>query len=340
MSQRLAGLLRVGDLLVVAGEVAHPQLTHQLVAPLHLADAPVQRVRRELHVGDHRRQQMRNALVDRQLEHLRVDQDHAHFARLGLVEQRKDHRVHRDRLAGPGRAGDQQVRHPRQIHDHRPSGDVLAERERQPPGRIVVRRRRQDLDQAHDLTLRVRQLERHAGLAGNRLDDANADDRQRPRQVLHEIDDLRALHADGRLDLEARDHRARIRRQHPHLHAEVRELALDQAGRELERLGAHRLRCGRRVLEQRQRRQRRIRHVGEQRSLLFLHDALGPGHGRDRRQRRRSARAAPPPRACARSARRARASLARRCGGPPAPPASRAPTRSSRRCARRCAPSS
>ena len=98
-------------LLVVAGQVAHAELAHQLVAPLHLADAPVQRVGRLLHVGDDRREQVRDALVDRQLEHLRVDQDQAHVARLGLVEQRQDHRVDADRLARAGGAGDQQVRH-------------------------------------------------------------------------------------------------------------------------------------------------------------------------------------------------------------------------------------
>ena len=35
-----------------------------------------------------------------------------HLLRLGLVEQRQDHRVDGDRLAGARRAGDQQVRHP------------------------------------------------------------------------------------------------------------------------------------------------------------------------------------------------------------------------------------
>jgi hypothetical protein len=51
----------VVDLLVVAGQVAHAQLAHELVAALHLGHAPVQRVAGLLHVGDHRRQQVRNA---------------------------------------------------------------------------------------------------------------------------------------------------------------------------------------------------------------------------------------------------------------------------------------
>ena len=74
----LPASLRVLHLLVEAGEVAHADRRHQLVAPLHLGDAPAQRVGGFLHVGDDRREQMRNALVHRQLQHLRVDHDHAH----------------------------------------------------------------------------------------------------------------------------------------------------------------------------------------------------------------------------------------------------------------------
>ncbi len=99
VAQRLATLLGLVDLLVVAAEVAHAQLAEQFVAAVHLADTPVQRVGRLLHVGDHRRQQVRDAFVDAHLEHLRVYQDQAHVARFGLVEQAQDHRVDAYRLA-------------------------------------------------------------------------------------------------------------------------------------------------------------------------------------------------------------------------------------------------
>ena len=84
--ERLLRLARLDDARVVAGEVAHTQRRHQPVAPLHLPDAPAERVGGELDVGDDGRQKMRNALVDRQLEHLRVDQDQSHLPRLGLVQ--------------------------------------------------------------------------------------------------------------------------------------------------------------------------------------------------------------------------------------------------------------
>ncbi|MPN12963.1 hypothetical protein SDC9_160283 [bioreactor metagenome] len=91
--------LRILDLGIEAGNIAHPHRRHQLVALFHLGDAPVQRVGRLLHVGDDRRQQVRNALVDRQFQHLRVDHDQAHLIRLGLVEHGKNHRIDTDRLA-------------------------------------------------------------------------------------------------------------------------------------------------------------------------------------------------------------------------------------------------
>ena len=115
--------------MVVAREVARADPVHELVAPVHLSHAPRKRVHRLLHVGDDRREQMRDVLVDRELQHLRVDQDEPDRARLRLVEEREDHRVQRHRLARTRGARDQQVRHPRQVRDHRVARDVLAERD-------------------------------------------------------------------------------------------------------------------------------------------------------------------------------------------------------------------
>jgi hypothetical protein len=69
-----------------------------------------------------------------------------------------------------------------------------------------------------------------------------------------------------------------IRGEHLHCDAEVGELALDQTRGELERFRAHHLLRGGRVVEQREGRQRRIRHVDEERPLLLLHDAVGLRH--------------------------------------------------------------
>ena len=100
---------RRAHLAVVAADVAHPQRRHQPVAPVHLHDAPAQRVRRMLHVRHHRREEVRNALVHRQLQHLRIDHDHPHVGAGRLVEQAQDHRVDGDRLAGAGGARHEEV---------------------------------------------------------------------------------------------------------------------------------------------------------------------------------------------------------------------------------------
>ena len=81
IQHRLAGVLRVLDLLVEAGQVAHADRAHQLVAALHLRHAPAQAVGGLLHVGDDRRQQVRDALVDAEFQHLRVDHQHPHVLR-------------------------------------------------------------------------------------------------------------------------------------------------------------------------------------------------------------------------------------------------------------------
>ena len=138
MRQRRAGLLGVAHFLVVAGEVAHADCRQQLVAPLHFAHAPVERAGGLLHVGDHRRQQVRDPFVDRQLEHLGVDHDHAHGGRIGLVHQRQDHGVDADRLARTGGARHQQVRHLAEIRHHRVAGDVLAQRDGERAGAVVI----------------------------------------------------------------------------------------------------------------------------------------------------------------------------------------------------------
>ncbi len=150
------------------------------------------------------------------------------------------------------------------------AADVLAQRQRQRARVVVVGARGQDLDQLDHLPLRVRQLEAHARLAGDRLDDTDADHRKRAREVLHQVDDLAALDPDRRLDLEARDHRAGIGRQHLDRDAEVGELALDQPRRVFERVGVDGILRRRRILEQVERRQRRVGQLVEQRPLPLL----------------------------------------------------------------------
>ena len=112
-------------------DVARARLLHHLVAALHLADQVREHVRRHARHGHDRREQVRDVLVVVQLDALRVDQHHADLVRGGAQQDRRQHRVHAARLARAGGAGDQQVRHLREVGPDRVAGDVLAEPHRQ-----------------------------------------------------------------------------------------------------------------------------------------------------------------------------------------------------------------
>jgi hypothetical protein len=114
-------------LLVEAGDVAHAHLRHDLVAALHLAHDPFEGEHGLLRIGDDRGEEVGDALVDREFEHLRVDHDEAALLGRQLEHEREDHRVDADRLARAGGAGDEQVGHLAEIADHRLAFDRLAE---------------------------------------------------------------------------------------------------------------------------------------------------------------------------------------------------------------------
>ena len=191
-----------------------------------------------------------------------------------LVEQRQHHRVDRGGLARTRGAADQQVRHAAQVGDDRVAADVLAEHQRDRRRHVVVGLRLDDLAERDHLARLVRDLEAHRRLARNDLDHAHADGRQRAREVFREVRDLRNLDARRRAQLEARDDRARMHFDDFGLDAEIAQLQFDQARHGLERFGGVAADTRGRIVEQRQRRQRRGARPLEQRDLLFFLDAL------------------------------------------------------------------
>ena len=248
----------VAHFLVKACEVAHAHGRHQLVAPLHLAHAPVQGMRRLPHVRYHWREQMRNAFVDRQLQHLRVDQYQAHLRRRRFVEQRQNHGVDRHRFTRPRGARHQQVRHAAQVSHHRMPGDVFAHRQRERRTHVGVDLRAQNLGELHHLPPRIGNLQPHATLAGYGFHHPYAHHRQRACQIAHEVSHLAALHTHRRLDFVARHHRPRIGGHHLHRHAKVTQFFLDQARGEFQRFGRHGFEITLGFVQQMQRRQHGI----------------------------------------------------------------------------------
>ena len=244
--QRLALGLRFRDARVVAVDVAHAELGHFLVALFHLAHGPFQRDHRLLRIGDDRREQMRNAVIDGELEHLGIDHDQAALVGLEAVDQAQDHGVDGDRFAGAGGAGDQQMRHAGEIDDHAFAADGLAEAERQlgrSVGVIVVV---EQFAQINFLAHRIGQFDAD-GIAARHDGDAGGEFAHGARDVVGEADHARRFDAGRGLELVERDNRARPRIDDFAAHAEIPQHAfqhaavlLDLAAAELRALGGAR----------------------------------------------------------------------------------------------------
>ena len=84
---------------VVTGDVAHADVGEDVVAHLHLAHGPVERVRGALGVRHHFGEEVRHGVVLAELDALRVDEDQAHLIGRGAHEQRRDDAVDAARLA-------------------------------------------------------------------------------------------------------------------------------------------------------------------------------------------------------------------------------------------------
>ncbi len=158
------------DAGVEAVDVAHADLRHLLVALLHLAHRPFQGDDRLLGVGDDGREEVRDAVIDGEFEHLGVDHDQPALLGLEPVEQRQDHGVDGDRLARAGGAGDQQMRHAGELGDHGLAADRLAEAERQLELGLLEVLGGQQLAQIDRLALLVRQLDADGVAAGHHGD--------------------------------------------------------------------------------------------------------------------------------------------------------------------------
>ncbi|MNS81909.1 hypothetical protein D3C72_1156360 [compost metagenome] len=155
------------DTFVVTCQVTHAERRHQLVATLHLGDAPTQGIGGVFHVGNHVRQQVWNTFIDRQLQHFRINHDKAHFFRRGLIQNAQDHGIDPNRFTGAGGPRHQQVWHFRQVGHHRLAGDVFTQNDRQRRWIIAECRAIQHFSEIDRLTFNVRQFQADIGLAGD-----------------------------------------------------------------------------------------------------------------------------------------------------------------------------
>ena len=227
--ERLALGGRLRDAGVEPFDVADAELRHFLVAVLHFADRPFQRDDGLLRVGHDRSQQMRNAVIDRQFKHFRIDHDEAALLRLEPVEQRQDHGVDGNRLARSRRARDEQMRHAREIDDDRLAADCLAKRDGEPVFGFLEVLRTQQFAQIDGLAALVRQFDAD-GIAPLNDGDAGREGRHGARDIVGKTDDPRGFDAGRGLKFIERDHRTRPHMDDLALDAEILKHAFKQPG--------------------------------------------------------------------------------------------------------------
>ena len=139
--------------------------------------------------------------------------------RVGVEQDRAEHRVHAARLARAGGAGDQQMGHLREVRADRAAGHVLAQPhgQRRPVGGLVAHH----VAELDDLAVLVGHLDADRGLAGDRRQDADVGGGQRVGEVVLEVGDLAHLHAGRQAHLVAGDVRTGHGADHAGLDAEV-----------------------------------------------------------------------------------------------------------------------
>ena len=146
-AEHLVLVLRLADTTVVTLNVANTHLGHLAIAFFHFAHSPLQRDNSLLGVGHNRRQQMRDAIIHGQFQHLGVDHNQTTFLWGQLVQQAQDHGVDRNRLTRPSRTRDEQVRHLGKVRNHRITTNVLTQSQRQTHVAVAKVTGRQDFTQ-------------------------------------------------------------------------------------------------------------------------------------------------------------------------------------------------
>jgi len=181
-------------LFVVGQQIARVGFFQQAVAAVHFHQHPAQRGQHALELHFHPPQQVRQAVETHQLDHLGVEHDQPQIVGRVVEHQAGGQRGDAHRLTRTGGAGDEHVRHARQVCHHRLAGDVLAQGDGQGGVDLLVHRRFQDRAQPHDAAARIGHFDADERLPRHRGLDAQALGRERQRQIARQRRNLRDAH--------------------------------------------------------------------------------------------------------------------------------------------------
>ena len=160
--------LREGGAVVEVVDVPHPRARKELEALLHLGYRPVEREDDFAVVGDYGDEKVRDGGVGGELDALGVDHDELQLLRGARHEEAADERVEAHRLALSGRAGDEHVRHRREVRDELLAVRALSEEERKLRLRVAPGVRLEYLAERYPGGLAVRHLDADLVLARDR----------------------------------------------------------------------------------------------------------------------------------------------------------------------------
>ncbi len=202
------------DFFVVAGQAPHADAGHHAIAIFHLLNRPFEGADRLGRFCHDRRQEMRDIVVYRKLQHLGIDHDHAALVWRQSIKQRQDHAVETNRLTRSGRARDQQMRHRGKISNHGITCDILAQNDGKLRGLIGKCGAGRQFMENNRFPLGIGKLNANHGTARNGRD-TSGERRHVPRNIIGQLDDtacldaafwLQLIHGDNRAGANLRDH--------------------------------------------------------------------------------------------------------------------------------------
>ena len=174
VSESLTPLFGLFDFGIIARKITDIHRREHMVAPLHLVHDPAKRQRGLFGVHDNGQEQMGDAVINLELQHLGVDHDHSYIFRRGLKENAHDHAIHRDTLTSARCARHQKVRHLGQILHHHIAFDIFTETHGEHALALFEVVVSDDFFEEDHLAFLIWDLDAHSALAGQRSDDTNA----------------------------------------------------------------------------------------------------------------------------------------------------------------------
>ena len=194
--------------LIIAHHIAHVIVREELIAVEHLRHRPTERARRLARIGHDGHQQVRNAVIDAQLDLLRVDHEKLYLIGARVIEDADDHRVQANGLAGARGARDEQMGHLGKVRAGDVARDILAEGDVQLAFRLQKDGRFDDLAQRYHGARAVRDFNAHGGLVRDWRFDSHAGGCKVQGDIVRKIGDAVDTHARGGLQFVARNGRA------------------------------------------------------------------------------------------------------------------------------------